>query len=73
MGCLGQAADAQLIGRRVGQFGAVFPIEMRVVIHAGVKIASRAIDHDFLHQPRGTKGTQCVVDGGKTDLLTGLT
>ena len=38
-GDVGQAGDLQLIGGGIGEIAGVFPIEMRVVVHIGVKIA----------------------------------
>ncbi len=38
-GGIGHARDNQLVGGRIAQPAFVFPVEMRVVMHVGVKIA----------------------------------
>ena len=40
-----------------------------MIIHAGVEIRPRAIDHDLMHQPGAAKGAQRVVNRGQTDPL----
>ena len=62
---LWQPAYLKLGHRGIGQGGAVFPIEMRVIRHVGIEIALRSINGDLAQKASITKGPKGVVDGRK--------
>ena len=43
---------------------------MRMIVDVGVKVAFRAINRDFLHQPHIAERAQCVVNRRKRHAFT---